>query len=59
VCYTGLVRESQRHCQQCGSTDRENVDTQFDADLQGYSACCNELVLDTCDEYCDHEGAQR
>jgi len=32
----------QRHCEQCGSTDPEDVN---DGD-QGYSACCNEIVTD-------------
>lgn len=50
---------SKRHCQLCGSTDQENVETAFDPEFQGYSACCNELVLDACDEYCDHEGSAR
>jgi hypothetical protein len=29
------------HCQQCGSTDREDLE---EGD-QGYSACCNEIVV--------------
>jgi len=32
------IRES--HCQGCGSTDREDLETGD----QGYSACCNEPV---------------
>ncbi len=36
---------SQPHCQQCGSTDYEDVNTHDDPDLQGYSACCNEIVI--------------
>lgn len=35
-----------RHCQQCGSTDREDLDYGD----QGYSACCNEIVVLGCDE---------
>jgi hypothetical protein len=29
------------HCQQCGSTDNEDLTTGDD----GYSACCNEIVV--------------
>jgi len=30
-----------QHCEQCGSTDLEDLTTGD----QGYSACCNELVV--------------
>jgi hypothetical protein len=36
----------ENHCQQCGSTDRKDVETLDDDDLQGYTACCNERVVD-------------
>jgi hypothetical protein len=40
---------SERHCENCGSTDREDLTTGD----QGYSACCNELIVDR--SYCrDH-----
>lgn len=44
-------RTTTRHCEQCGSTDYEDTDLGD----QGYSACCNELVVDS--SYCrDHHG---
>ena len=40
-----------RHCQQCGSTDYESLETGD----QGYSACCNEIVMSECDlRFCSH-----
>jgi hypothetical protein len=32
------------HCQSCGSTDNEDLTTGD----QGYSACCNEIVVWDC-----------
>jgi len=43
-------RITKAHCQQCGSTDPENVETWNDPEFQGYSACCNEIVVISCDE---------
>jgi hypothetical protein len=40
-----------RHCEQCGSTDREDLTTGD----QGYSACCNELVVDAGYCRCHHD----
>lgn len=40
-------KTAQRHCEMCGSTDYEDTDLGD----QGYSACCNELVVDG--SYCD------
>ena len=40
------------HCEQCGSTDYE--DTHLGD--QGYSACCNELVVSGADDCRDHHG---
>lgn len=34
------MKSTQRHCENCGSTDREDLDYGD----QGYTACCNELV---------------
>jgi len=31
---------STRHCESCGSTDREDLD----GGDQGYTACCNECI---------------
>lgn len=41
-----------RHCQQCGTTDYESLETGD----QGYTACCNELVMTECDPggFCSH-----
>lgn len=36
------------HCQQCGNTDPEEVDP-FNSELDGYSGCCNERIVTTCD----------
>ena len=45
---------SQPHCQQCGRTDYEAIN----CGDQGYTACCNEVVIWTADEcgtdYCSH-----
>lgn len=39
------------HCQQCGSTDYEDIYSEGD----GYSACCNEIVMLECDlHFCSH-----
>lgn len=35
-----------RHCEQCGSTDREDVGA------GSYSSCCNELIVTSSD--CDN-----
>jgi hypothetical protein len=35
----------QPHCQQCASTDVEDVGWDALSDNDGYSACCNELVV--------------
>lgn len=44
-------KTTERHCENCGSTDYEDVH----CGDQGYSACCNELVVDGRD--CrDHHG---
>lgn len=37
------------HCEQCGSTDAEDVDTHTDEDLQGATACCNQPSVGRCD----------
>ncbi len=37
-----------QHCEQCGSTDREDLTTGD----QGYTACCNERVTSQAD--CDN-----
>lgn len=40
------------HCQQCGSTDNEDV---YGGD-QGYTDCCNERVVYDCDPRdCSHD----
>jgi hypothetical protein len=39
------VRESQDHCQSCGSTNYEDLH----GGDQGYTACCNERVVSECD----------
>lgn len=36
-------------CSLCGSTDPENVNTMHNPELQGYSACCNEPVINATD----------
>jgi hypothetical protein len=36
---------NQLHCENCGSSDPENVDP-FNDDLGGYTGCCNELMTD-------------
>lgn len=42
-----------RHCQQCGSTDPEDINTLDDDEFQGYTRCCNERsVTDHVD--CSH-----
>lgn len=33
------------HCQQCGSTELEDVGYEVLRETEGYSACCNELVV--------------
>lgn len=38
---TGPTTIQGRHCQQCGSTDLEDLDYGD----QGYTACCNEIAL--------------
>lgn len=35
------------HCQECGSTDNEDI--MFSED--GYSNCCNEIIVWDCDNY--------
>ena len=42
------------HCEQCGSTDREDLTTGD----QGYSACCNELIVWSASECRNHHGAR-
>lgn len=43
---------AQSHCQQCGSTDNEDLFTD-----DGYSACCNEIIVwGPCDpQVCYHD----
>jgi len=36
------------HCENCGSTDPEDVDP-FNPELQGYTGCCNELMATSTD----------
>lgn len=33
------------HCQSCGSTSLEDLDTGQDPDFQGYTRCCNERSI--------------
>ena len=44
------------HCQACGLTDAEEVDPSTN---DGYSTCCNELIVSTCwfgeDDGCSHD----
>lgn len=47
---------SQAHCQQCGSTDGEDVGFEAARNNDGYSACCNELIMWECNERdCSHD----
>lgn len=34
----------QPHCESCGNTDSDDLDTGADPAYQGYTRCCNELV---------------
>lgn len=34
------------HCQACGSTDYEDI--MFTEEFEGYSTCCNEIVVGRC-----------
>lgn len=34
------------HCQCCGTTDREYIGYEATRESEGYSACCNEIVID-------------
>ena len=46
---------TQDHCQQCGSTDSEHVGLYALQENDGYSACCNELIVwGGCNETCTH-----
>lgn len=36
---------NQVHCENCGNTNREDVDP-FNAEMGGYTGCCNELIVD-------------
>jgi hypothetical protein len=40
------------HCEQCGSTDPEDVGDREDG--RYYSGCCNEKIVDGCGDGCDH-----
>lgn len=44
---TTTCTTNQRHCEQCGSTDYEDL-----IDNDGYSACCNEIIA-ACSSDCD------
>lgn len=51
----GPTKVEGRHCQQCGSTDPEDLETYDDPDYQGYTRCCNERNVDQCDPSdCSH-----
>lgn len=43
---------NERHCENCGSTDREDLDSGD----QGYTACCNELVSYGSSDCRNHHG---
>lgn len=43
---------NQPHCESCGSTDREDLTTGD----QGYSACCNELIVHAAAACRNHHG---
>ncbi len=36
---------TQMHCQSCGSTDEESIGYDAMRETDGYSACCNEIVV--------------
>lgn len=40
-----------RHCENCGSTDPEDL-----TGNDGYSACCNELIVSGADDCRNHHG---
>jgi hypothetical protein len=50
-----MKRIEQDHCQSCGSTSLENLDTGQDPDFQGYTRCCNERVIHTAITPCSPE----
>ena len=50
-----VIPDGTPHCQQCGSTSDENLNTGFDPDYQGYTRCCNERNVNYCTPRdCDH-----
>lgn len=54
-CQVDSPQNGTLHCQQCGTTDLEYVGMSATTESEGYSLCCNEIVMIECEtDMCDH-----